>query len=309
MQFKRGIIAAVCGLAASSPGAFAADSSAAVSGVAPETSADDVVRITVTAADLRSESWKEATGEESFHITIDADVTEIPDYAFAGCAGLRSVSFAPGSAAVSIGEGAFSGCESLQRVDLPSGLITLGTACFYGCSSLRNIDIPAGVRTIPKSAFEWCVSLRSVTLPDRLTEIKGCAFEYCHQLQGITIPASVTRVASNAFSCCYALQELRFPADAEVESYVASECTSLRSVTLPANGKMLGELMFSGCRMLREIIEPSAKVPVFDCGSFIFEPDEEALYRQCRLYVPAASAERYRNAPGWNLFSDIAPIP
>ena len=45
------------------------------------------------------------------------------------------------------------------------------------------------------------------------------------------------------------------------------------------------------------------------CSSFIFEPDEETLYRRCVLVVPATGAASYRDAHGWSLFRDISVEP
>lgn len=88
----------------------------------------------------------------------------------------------------------------------------------------------------------------------------------------------------------------------QLEAYAFSECTSLRRAKLPGNSAELGELIFDGCRALEVLEEPSAVPPKFECASTIFDPEEGAMYRKCRLVVSAASEDRYRFAPGWNLF-------
>ena len=56
-----------------------------------------------------------------------------------------------------IGEGAFSGCESLANINIPNSVITIGEGAFYCCESLVNINIPNSVTTIGKYAFYCCI--------------------------------------------------------------------------------------------------------------------------------------------------------
>ena len=88
----------------------------------------------------------------------------------------------------------------------------------------------------------------------------------------------------------------------ELESYAFSECVSLESAVMPANRNMLGELIFSGCRNLSRLTVMSPVPPTFDCNSFIFEPDETELYKNCRLLVPEGKEAAYKSARGWCLF-------
>ena len=54
-----------------------------------------------------------------------------------------------------IGEGAFSGCESLTSINIPNRVTTIGNYAFCGCTSLTSINIPNSVTTIGNSAFSW----------------------------------------------------------------------------------------------------------------------------------------------------------
>ena len=48
---------------------------------------------------------------------------------------------------ISIGNGAFEGCSSLQSITIPNSVTSIGDLAFRGCSSLKEIRIMKGSRT------------------------------------------------------------------------------------------------------------------------------------------------------------------
>ena len=56
-----------------------------------------------------------------------------------------------------IGEHAFSGCDSLTSINIPNSVTTIGKFAFSDCASLVNINIPNSVTTIGKCAFYICI--------------------------------------------------------------------------------------------------------------------------------------------------------
>ena len=189
---------------------------------------------------------------------------------------------------------------------VPRGVKEIPDYGFYGLSSLRRVELPEGVEKIGRSAFAWCDSLREVRLPASLRDIGAHAFAYCERMERADLPPKLRHIGNNAFSRCLSLTSAEVPASVtELESYAFSDCVSLRRATLPANKSLLGELIFSGCVSLRELRCMSPEPPAFDCRSFIFEPDENGLYRQCRLIVAAGAEDAYRGAHGWSLFKEI----
>ena len=111
---------------------------------------------------------------------------KIGSHAFEKCEKLKTVQFAEGlyslgslgSYAFSesglieiiipgadIGEKAFSGCQSLQRVNIEEGTLYIGVSAFEGCRSLENIVLPKGVEEIRKSAFAYNTKLKSINIP------------------------------------------------------------------------------------------------------------------------------------------------
>lgn len=66
----------------------------------------------------------------------------------------------------SIGDGAFSWCDSLLQITLPAGVTCIGDEAFYGCKSLREISMPASLDSIEKGAFSRCDTLWRIIIPN-----------------------------------------------------------------------------------------------------------------------------------------------
>ena len=101
------------------------------------------------------------------------------------------------SGVTSIGEGAFSNCDSLTRVVIPSSVISIGEGAFGGCTSLKSITIPDGVTSICGGAFGECSHLTNVIIPNSVTIIGENAFCDCTSLKNIFIPYSVETISGS----------------------------------------------------------------------------------------------------------------
>lgn len=242
-------------------------------------------------------------------LVIESGTVSIPAYAYQDCDDITEVRFEEPCTLTEIGEYAFLGCSNIKELQLPESLKSIGEGAFRECESLEILTIPSGVKTLPKYMCAWNAALVEVTLPEGVDDIGSHAFAYCSSLSGIYLPSSVRHLGSNVFSFCSSLRDITLPKGMkEVESYCFSECVALESATLPANCNMLGELIFSGCVNLRNLTEPSPEPPVFDCDSYIFEPDETQLYKNCNLHVPEGAEAAYSIAPGWKLFFLVNPL-
>ena len=131
---------------------------------------------------------------------IPSSVTSIGDWAFSGCDSLSEIVIP--SSVTSIGNSAFSGCDSLSEIVIPSSVTSIGNCAFSGCRSLSEIVIPSSVTSIGDWAFNGCDSLSEIVIPSSVTSIGNCAFSGCDSLSEIVIPSSVTSIGDSAFYNC-----------------------------------------------------------------------------------------------------------
>lgn len=91
------------------------------------------------------------------------------------------------------------------------GVKSIGDSAFSGCDTLKEIKIPDKVTSIGDSAFYECYSLKSINIPDRVTKIGTCTFSGCKNLIKIKIPKSVTKIGDYAFYGCSNLTDIKIP--------------------------------------------------------------------------------------------------
>ena len=73
----------------------------------------------------------------------------------------------------SIGNYAFTYCDGLTSIEIPSSVTSIGYAAFYGCSGLTSIEIPNSVTSIGEIAFYNCSNLKTVINFSNLTFSEG----------------------------------------------------------------------------------------------------------------------------------------
>lgn len=160
---------------------------------------------------------------------------------------------------MSIGSSAFSGCISLNSIQIPNSVTSIEYSAFYGCSSLKSIEIPKGVTSIGYHVFDGCIDLSSIEIPNSVTSIEYYAFLGCSSLNNIKIPNSVTSIEGEAFSGCSSLSSIEIPNSVtSIGPSAFSGCSSLRNIEIPnsVTGIRLG--VFSGCSSLNSIAIPNS---------------------------------------------------
>ena len=188
---------------------------------------------------------------------IPSSVTSIGDCAFSGCNSLSKIVI-PSSVA-SIGKGAFSWCSSLSEIVIPSSVTSIGDSAFHGCDSLSEIVIPSSVTSIGDSAFSGCDSLSEIVIPSSVTSIGDSAFSGCDSLSEIVIPSSVTSIGYSAFYGCNSLSEIVIPSSVtSIGDGAFSGCNSLSEIVIPSSVTSIGDCAFRGCRSLSEVVISSS---------------------------------------------------
>ena len=72
---------------------------------------------------------------------------------------------------------------------------------FTCCDTITSIKIPSKVKTIGGEAFAYCRQLKKVTLNEGLKEVEYFAFNGCNKVKSITVPKSVKTSENVAFGC------------------------------------------------------------------------------------------------------------
>lgn len=145
---------------------------------------------------IKSGAFKDRTGVTAVHL-LDGILT-IESEAFSGCTSLEVIDIP--STVVRIGKNAFKNCESLTTIVLPDGIKTIEEGAFEGCTSLTTIILPASLENVAKNSFKGCTALESLTICDGVKSIGVSAFAGCEGLKEIFIPRSVNKIALGAFT-------------------------------------------------------------------------------------------------------------
>ena len=69
--------------------------------------------------------------------------------------------------------------QNIKSYVIPSSVTSIGDHAFSGCDSLSEIVIPSSVTSIGKGAFLWCSSLSEIVIPSSVTSIGDSAFYKC----------------------------------------------------------------------------------------------------------------------------------
>ena len=203
--------------------------------------------------------------------TIPNSVTTIGEYAFSDCDSLTNINI-PNSV-TTIRVHAFAFCKFITNINIPKSVTTIGKLAFIYCYSLTSINIPKSVTTIGKGAFRGCYSLTSINIPNSVTTIGEWAFAECTSLTNINIPKSVTTIGEYAFSYCYSLTNINIPNSiTTIEEDAFSYCKFLTNINIPNSVTTIGKFAFWYCESLTSINIPNSvttigKSAFSDCKS------------------------------------------
>ncbi|MBR5983290.1 MAG: leucine-rich repeat domain-containing protein, partial [Bacteroidales bacterium] len=171
----------------------------------------------------------------------------------------------------------------MTSIIISESVISIGREAFKNCSGLiGELTIPNSVTSIGVDAFSGCSGLETVTIGYSVENIAVSVFENC---------IGLTTVNYNATNCTY-MGSLDWPA--------FYGCTSLATLSIGENVNSIPNNAFYGCTGISEIHTRANTPPVL--GSDVFSSD---ILSTATVWTPCQADEVYRNADGWNLFSDI----
>ncbi len=175
-------------------------------------------------------------------IVLSEEVKSIRSYAFSDSKNIRSVTVNEGVTKIEDFTFAYS---YIQRVTLPTSVVSLGDNSFCNCMYLYDIYIPGAVKTIGTNAFQYCENLPLIELPSSVESIGSNAFSECKRLKRITLPESLTTIGQQAFKNCVTLENVVFPNKLErIESEAFSGC-KLTNIVIEDNITEIGDYAFS----------------------------------------------------------------
>ena len=191
----------------------------------------------------------------------------------------------------SIGNGAFSRCETAVSVVIPDSVLYIGDSAFVESTAVESVSLPSSLRWLGGFAFQGCVKLKTVSLPDSLSRIGSNPFDRCDSLTDLTISEEhpfFTAIGNVLFDRKEA-RLITYPGGLRESSYTIpewvttiglgafSENTYLEEITLPEAILEIEENPFCGCLSLKDIRISS--------GHLLFGVRENALFNKqtCRL--------------------------
>ncbi|MCR5251259.1 MAG: leucine-rich repeat protein [Lachnospiraceae bacterium] len=125
-------------------------------------------------------------------LSVGKGLTEIPAELMINNTHLTEIVFAEPSKVEVIGNGAFSGCENLEKINFPTSLKEIGREAFKNCKMLTKLVLPEGLEYIGREAFAGCTGLLEVTIPATVDSIGADAFikEECEHTVFLVVPGS-----------------------------------------------------------------------------------------------------------------------
>lgn len=195
---------------------------------------------------------------KSISVKVGGDVTQIGDFAFAGCEGLTSLQIDEG--VNKIGKNAFDNCKALAEVLISDTVTKIDEYAFCGCVSLKKLTLPTGVSKIGNNAFSTCIALESIELPDDLGKIEDGLFYDCKSLTGVKLPREARHIGEYAFCGCKSIEKLTLPKAIErIEDKAFQDCKALKEMYIPEEVTYVGMDAFAGCEGLKIKVEAKEK--------------------------------------------------
>ncbi len=258
------------------------------------------------------------------HISpLPESLTRIYDKAFEGCSNLSGTIVIP-SQITQIDENVFAYCnissvvipESVERIKrmafascpldsifIPSSVTSIsvtdgnGSGAFLGCTHLQSIIVDeansvydsrdncnALIETATNTIILGC---KNTIIPNTVNSIGNSAFAGCTELDAITIPNSVSHLGIGAFERCDSLSTITLPTSVSYISNYALACSGLTSI------------------ICKSSTPPTA---FFEYGYYYsnsFGNEVSWVNREIPIHIPYGTTEAYRNAQGWNYFSNF----
>ena len=249
-------------------------------------------------------------------LIIPEGVEEIGYQAFVNCKSLTGKVILPASLK-KINGGAFFSTK-ITECNFPDGLEEIGDAAFYA-TRLKEAILPNSCQSFTGTDhFALNYELEKMRFPEGLTIVPESFVDDCIKMTEFIMPNSIEVIDDRAFWQCGALKELH------LSSYLKSigleslyYCKGLKTISFPSTLESLGS---ESCLYWKNIesIYCAAEIPPICIDSELNPGDTpfgeygsdfvNRTPQDTPVYVPIGSADLYRNAWGWNYFTNFIEI-
>jgi hypothetical protein len=195
---------------------------------------------------------------------------------------------------VSINTRLFSTNNKITSLTIKHGITQIPGKMCYQTTKLAKVTLPDTITDIAGLAFAECAALKSVNIPSGVTSIADYTFKKSTALEEISIPSSVTKISVYAFVNCSALKKINFSEGLQTIGSMAFYANALTEIVLPASITSIDYLAFADCTALKTVTVKASTPPALGNGTFA------RIASDAVFYVPAASLELYKAAPGWS---------
>lgn len=194
-----------------------------------------------------------SVGNYAFHRnenleTINIDCETIGDEAFSGCDSLTNITL--GSSVKTLGRAVFYTCDALERVEIPSTVTDIGEKTFYSCPALKEAIIRAG--TVKAGTFYNCRTLTTLIISDNATLDASFTVGNTHAKETLeTVKIERGEIGISAFNSCPNLTTVELGNGVtSVGDNAFSKCTALTSINIGDGVTSIGKNAFNGCTAL-----------------------------------------------------------
>ncbi|MBQ0130222.1 MAG: leucine-rich repeat domain-containing protein, partial [bacterium] len=271
------------------------------------------IEIPNSVAQIRWSAFRNCTNLST--VTIGKGVTEIQQYAFMGCSALETVNFNAINCTVN-DEASFCDSPRFKNLNIGEEVQLIDDFAFTNCDSITKLVIPNSVTTIMARAFKDCRSLDTIEIGSSLQSLADDAFAYCgDSLLYISVdldnPYFDTRNDCNALIRTSSNELVLGSVNTIIPDGIISIGNyafanhRMTSINIPNTIQTIGNESFNCCYLLDTIISeamtPPLAYPTTFNGCGIHYDDFEST----NVYVPYGTSQLYRNATGWNYFSNF----
>ena len=104
---------------------------------------------------------------------------------------------------ISVGDHAFSNCEELISISIPSSVTIIKNDAFFNCPKMESITLTRGLKTIEQRAFSTHSNyLKDIDVPEGVTSIGNNAFADNPALESVNLPSSLSSLGGYVFYQC-----------------------------------------------------------------------------------------------------------